>query len=123
MMNWLWDGLKKVFSWLFGWLETVWNSVWTWVSVVWGFITGAATWLYEAITGWVSSLTDSLGSVKSSLENASQGNFGSLGEVVGICNAWFPLSELIAALVVWLAVSKALVLYRFVKSWIPLVSS
>lgn len=88
------------------------------IAILWGVL--------KAIVGWFQKIYASLVTAQNQLADASSGISGvtaSGPSGLDFLNYGLPVQELFDALVLLVAVFGACYLYRFIKSWIPSVSS
>jgi len=125
-----------MFTTLINWFIGLWTAIKNIWQLVWNFIRQSWLWLVGVIVGFIAITDKMIDFVTDAITMAVEGYdamqmptganpeavSGPLGGVFTIANTFFPLSEMVTLVSAMAVLMLAVMLYRFVKSWIPTVS-
>lgn len=114
LVSTIWDGGKSI-------LKTTWDFMlrgWGWwVGLFWVFVSATVT-LISSVKAGIDILIVKLGEIVLPVSNVVQ----SVGDWLSIANTFAPITEGFVVLVGLSTLWLTMLLYRFIKSWIPTVA-
>jgi len=115
--------LAGAFNWTSDAITEVWRVIKDFYGWWFGLIITAVGWLWLVLTWVTNSLTDVLEQIDALVfPTLSSGVPGPVSSCMALANTFFPVAELFAFLIAWLALMLTLSAYRLIKSWIPTLS-
>lgn len=126
-MSWLLEFLKGAADAIVGGIVDLWNSALVWVTAGFAFVAALLSQLYEWVAWAASGMSVAGGAMGNTLglmgSYEPAGATGILVAGLQFVNCLFPVTETIAMGAILLLITKSGLVYRFIKSWLPVVGT